>query len=103
MDKRFLPANANRFEVEQDGQVGYLMYEIDGQGWITLWHTEVPQALRGEGLGDKLLRMAFDYTEANHLTAETNLSFCYQLCCQGSRGSTRRRQAECNGDVGRVN
>jgi uncharacterized protein len=70
MDKRSLPANANRFELEQDGQVGYLIYEIDGQGWITLWHTEVPQPLRGQGLGAKLLRMAFDYAEANHLTVE---------------------------------
>src|SRR5438309_34446 len=30
MDTRFLPANANQFELEQDGQVGYLVYEIDG-------------------------------------------------------------------------
>lgn len=61
---------ARTFEVEQNGQISYLVYELDELGWITLWHTEVPQALRGQGLGAKLLRMAFDYAEANHLTVE---------------------------------
>jgi predicted GNAT family acetyltransferase len=102
MDKRSLPANANRFEFEQDGQVGYLIYEIDDQGWITLWHTEVPQALRGQGLGAKLLRMAFDYAEANHLTVEPICPFAISFVAKhpevrsflGKRSATGRGPSE---------
>lgn len=70
MEASSLSASASRFELQQDGQIAYLIYEIDCQGWMTLWHTEVPQAFRGQGLGAKLLQMAFDYAEANHLTVE---------------------------------
>ena len=31
-----------RLEIECEGQISYLAYEIDPQGWFVLWHTEVP-------------------------------------------------------------
>ncbi|MFL6447381.1 MAG: GNAT family N-acetyltransferase [Bryobacteraceae bacterium] len=104
MDKRFLPANANRFELEQDSQVGYLIIEIDGQDWITLGHTEVPQALRGQGFGAKFLRMAFEYAEANHLTVEPICPFAISFVAKhpevqpfvGKRSATGRGPSEVN-------
>jgi hypothetical protein len=102
MDKRSLRANASRFELEQDGQVGYLIYEIDGQGWMTLWHTEVPLALRGQGVGAKLVRLAFDYAQANHLTVEAVCPFAISFVAKhpevrplvGKRGTTGRGPGE---------
>jgi uncharacterized protein len=64
-----------RLEIEQDGQVSYLAYALDDQGWITLWHTEVPQAQRGQGLGAKLVRMAFDFAKEKNLKVEVVCPF----------------------------
>ena len=44
----------SRFEVEENGETAYLEFELDNAGWITLWHTEVPQALRGRGIAGML-------------------------------------------------
>ena len=50
---------ANRYELEQDGQTAVLNYERRG-GQITLVHTEVPESLRGHGLGEALVKGALD-------------------------------------------
>jgi predicted GNAT family acetyltransferase len=34
----------SRFEFEEDGQTAWLEFDRDDQGWMTLWHTEVPLA-----------------------------------------------------------
>ena len=44
----------SRFEIEQNGQTAWLEFDTDGQGWLTLWHTEVPEQLRGRGLAPAL-------------------------------------------------
>ena len=60
----------SRFEVTEDGQTAWLEFELDGRGWMTIWHTEVPEALRGRGLANELIKSAFDYARANDLRVD---------------------------------
>lgn len=57
----------SRFELSQDGKTGYLEFETDDRGWMTIWHTEVPEELRGQGLGLELVTAAFDYAREHKL------------------------------------
>ena len=49
--------DANRYELEQDGQTAVMYYERRADQ-IMLIHTEVPEALRGHGLGEALVKGA---------------------------------------------
>ena len=60
----------SRFEVEENGETAYLEFELDNAGWITLWHTEVPQALRGRGLAGMLARTALECAGDNELKVD---------------------------------
>jgi uncharacterized protein len=60
----------SRFEVEEEGQTAYLEFEVDHTGWMTLWHTEVPEALRGRGLAGTLAKSALDYARERHLKVD---------------------------------
>jgi predicted GNAT family acetyltransferase len=44
----------HRFELQQNGETAFLLYSKTG-GSIRLIHTEVPEALRGQGVGSKLV------------------------------------------------
>jgi predicted GNAT family acetyltransferase len=57
----------SRFEFEENGEVAYLQFDLDGSEWMTLWHTEVPQALRGRGVADMLARTALEYARDHKL------------------------------------
>jgi predicted GNAT family acetyltransferase len=46
---------SSRFEIEKDGKVGYLQFDTDDRGWMTIWHTEVPPELRGQGIASELV------------------------------------------------
>ncbi|HTZ57252.1 MAG TPA: GNAT family N-acetyltransferase [Acidobacteriaceae bacterium] len=60
----------SRFEVEEEGQTAYLEFELDNSGWITLWHTEVPEALRGRGVAGMLAQTALEYARDNKLKVD---------------------------------
>lgn len=60
----------SRFEIEEGGEVAYLEFDTDSQGWMTIWHTEVPDALRGKGLATELAQTAFEYAKQNHLRVD---------------------------------
>jgi predicted GNAT family acetyltransferase len=60
----------SRFEIEQDGQTAWLEFDADGHGWMTLWHTEVPESLRGRGLAQELVTTAFQYAKDNNLRVD---------------------------------
>jgi predicted GNAT family acetyltransferase len=60
----------SRFEIEHDGQTSYLEFETDNQGWLTLWHTEVPEQLRGRGLALELVTTAFQYAKDHNLRVD---------------------------------
>jgi hypothetical protein len=57
----------SRFEYEESGHVAYLEFETDARGWITLLHTEVPSAIRGQGIAGTLVRTALEYARDNKL------------------------------------
>ena len=58
-----------RFEIEQDGRVAYLEYELSGSV-ITLSHTEIPKELRGKGLASELAKTALDWARERHLRVD---------------------------------
>ena len=60
----------SRFEIEEHGEVAYLEFEIDSQGWMTIWHTEVPSAMRGHGVASELVQTAFEYAKQNNLRVD---------------------------------
>ena len=67
---RPIPATKSRFEIDQDNQIAYIEFETDGAGWMTIWHTEVPPALRGRGLASELAQAAFEHAKANNLRVD---------------------------------
>jgi len=64
------PVTRNRFEITQDNQTAWLEFDTDGQGWMTLWHTEVPEPLRGRGLAEELTTTAFNYAKDHGLKVD---------------------------------
>jgi len=60
----------SRFEIAQDGKTSFLEFETDGRGWMTLWHTEVPEDLRGHGLAQELVTTAFQYAKDHNLRVD---------------------------------
>jgi predicted GNAT family acetyltransferase len=56
-----------RFVLESDGAVGELTYEVDG-GNLFLVHTEVADALRGQGAGGRLVEAAVTRAADERLT-----------------------------------
>jgi predicted GNAT family acetyltransferase len=70
MDKETNKVTRSRFEIEEGGEVAYLEFETDSQGWMTIWHTEVPSAVRGQGLASELAQTAFEYAKQNNLRVD---------------------------------
>jgi predicted GNAT family acetyltransferase len=60
----------SRFEFEEDGQIAWLEFDRDDQGWMTLWHTEVPPSLRGRGIAQTLARTALEYARDENLKVD---------------------------------
>jgi uncharacterized protein len=60
----------SRFELEEDGETAYLEFELDKEGWITLWHTEVPEALRGRGIAGMLAKTVLEYARDHELKVD---------------------------------
>jgi len=56
----------NRFELDVDGHQAVSYYRLT-PGVITFVHTEVPQALAGQGVGSKLIRGALEMVRAQGL------------------------------------
>ena len=54
----------SRFEMASGGAVAFVAYERAGSGRIALLHTEVPEALSGQGVGSKLARGVLDALRA---------------------------------------
>jgi len=60
----------SRFEIAQDGQTSYLEFETDSRGWMTLWHTEVPESQRHQGIALELVTTAFQYARDHGLRVD---------------------------------
>jgi uncharacterized protein len=70
MTGNFTKVTKSRFEFEEGGDVAYLEFETDGHGWMTLWHTEVPPALRGRGIAGELAKNALEYARDQKLKVD---------------------------------
>jgi predicted GNAT family acetyltransferase len=55
-----------RFEMQTAAGVAVAGYRRDGET-LTIFHTEVPSALRGQGMGDKLVRGVLDEVRRRRL------------------------------------
>lgn len=62
--------NTARIEIEREGEVAFLGYQTDADGWISLLHTWVPPALRGRGIANELAQKAFEFAKEHHLKVE---------------------------------
>jgi hypothetical protein len=60
----------SRFELEEMGETAYLEFDLDSGGWITLLHTEVPEALRGRGIAGTLAKTGLEYARDNNLKVD---------------------------------
>ena len=63
-----------RFEMEMDGVLAVLEYEIEGEKFIAT-HTGVPSALEGRGIASHLARAALEYARAHSLKVVPLCSF----------------------------
>jgi predicted GNAT family acetyltransferase len=52
------------------GETAYLEFDLDSAGWITLLHTEVPEALRGRGIAGELAKTGLEYARDNQLKVD---------------------------------
>ena len=62
------------YEIVQDGHTAYAAYQIDGDT-ITLTHTVVPDAFRGQGIGSKLVEGALGDVRSRGLKVAPQCSF----------------------------
>jgi uncharacterized protein len=58
-----------RFEIEREGHVAYLEYTLAGKV-LQLIHSEVPEAVRGKGLGSELARSALEWARENGMKVD---------------------------------
>jgi uncharacterized protein len=58
-----------RFELERDGHVAYLEYNLTG-GILQLIHTEVPVELRGQGLAGELAKSALEWAREHKVKVD---------------------------------
>ena len=63
-------ATRGQFEIKRDGETAFLAYEIDGEGWISLLHTQVPEPIRGRGVANELAKKALDYAKEHQLKVD---------------------------------
>ncbi len=70
MTKEKRRVTRNRFELEEMGETAYLEFDLDSAGWITLLHTEVPEALRGRGIAGELAKTGLEYARDNQLKVD---------------------------------
>lgn len=72
----------SRFEIEEEGQKAFLEFELDGQGWMTIWHTEVPEPLRHRGLASELAQSAFEYAKEKELRVDVICPFAQRYVAE---------------------
>jgi len=60
---------SGRLEIERQGHVAYLEYTLAGKV-LQLIHSEVPEALRGQGLGSELAHAALEWAREQGLKVD---------------------------------
>jgi predicted GNAT family acetyltransferase len=67
-------AAKSRFELEVEGDVAFASYRR-ANGELTIFHTEVPVALRGRGIGSRLVRAVLDEIRRRGMRVVPRCSF----------------------------
>ncbi len=84
----------NRFELGPEGESGELVYRRNGNR-LVLVHTEVREALRGRGLGGRLVRAAVERAAAESMTVVPVCSYAARVADRSpGRGRDRRNRLE---------
>ena len=65
---------STRFELHRDGHIAFIDYRLH-DGIVDLIHTEVPEQLRGGGVGSELVRSALDWIRDNGYRARVGCPF----------------------------
>jgi predicted GNAT family acetyltransferase len=60
---------SGRLEIERDGHVAWLEYTLAGKV-LQLIHSEVPEALRGQGMASELARSALEWAREQNLKVD---------------------------------
>lgn len=58
-----------RFEIERDGQIAYLEYNLTGK-ILQLIHSEVPEAMRGHGIAATLAQSALEWAREHQVKVD---------------------------------
>jgi len=67
--KRQQKVTTGRFEIERNGEVAFLEYELS-ENVLVLSHTEVPKDLRGMGLASSLAETALQWARQHNLKVD---------------------------------
>lgn len=67
----------NRFELHADGEIAFILYSR-AQNSIRLIHTEVPDSLRGKGIGSALVKGVLRLAEQQKLSVVPACPFVAQ-------------------------
>jgi predicted GNAT family acetyltransferase len=68
----------NRIELEREGHTCVLDYTLDVAGTLSIWHVEVPDALRGRGFGGELIEKARQLANEHQLKLNPICTFAKQ-------------------------
>jgi hypothetical protein len=60
---------SGRFEIERDGNIAYLDYTLAGNV-LQLIHSEVPTAMRGQGIASELAQSALEWARAQNVKVD---------------------------------
>lgn len=64
----------NRFELERDGHIAYIRYQLF-EGGMDIISTQVPPELEGQGIAGALTRCALEYARNNSLKIIATCSY----------------------------
>ena len=56
--------SGNRFVMKMKDDEAFISYDKPNDRTLNIFHTEVPEAFEGQGVGSKLARYALDYARA---------------------------------------
>lgn len=56
----------HRFELTKNGHLALVAYQLSDKETMDIYHTEVPEAIEGQGIGSSLIKAALDYARRHH-------------------------------------
>jgi predicted GNAT family acetyltransferase len=77
-------ADKKRFEWKTGSAISFLA-DYERNGHYILWHSEVPQHLRGQGIGKKLVESTFDYLVQHNIKATATCKYIRTIAMRNSK------------------